>query len=170
MPPVLTQNLLDFVSLIILESAVADCQINMIIRAKIFKVAGGTAGDIKKQKPLLIPYVPEIATMHDRTINLSLEHPLLVGDYDVETKSIEWEINRWEKFRFIRARIQFCPCEPSYDKAIPCLLFFAEASPYHYNPYIIEVITPKCDLKGVTEFLIHLAKPCTIVVGDKRVV
>jgi hypothetical protein len=140
----------------------------MIIRGKIFKAAGEAAGNIKKQKPLLIPYVPEIARMEDRTINLSLEIPLLVADYDVETKSIEWEVNRWEKFQFVRARIQSCPCEPSFDKAIPCLLIFAETSPYHYNPYMIEVVIPKFNLKGVTDFIIHLAKPCSIVVGNKR--
>ena len=141
----------------------------MILRGKIVPGFSGAAGSIKKQKPFLQSYIPDISSVHDGTINVQLESPLFVREYDIETPPIEWVTGFWEIFRIIRARIQLCPCEPSFGNAIPCLLYFAEASPHHFNPYLVEVVTKELVLTDVKECFIFLTKPCCILVGDKRV-
>ena len=44
--------------------------------------------------------------MHSGTINVRLKSPLSISKHDVETPAIEWEPNRRESFKIVRALIQ----------------------------------------------------------------
>ena len=134
----------------------------MKIRGKIFSGLKGAAPSLKLQEPFLKQYIPEISTLFFGTINVRLEFPISVATYDVETPSIEWQKDRWERFRIIRASIELCAPNA---RAVPCLLYFAEKSPYHFEPYIIEVVTQQLDLSQARECFIILDQPCRIVVG-----
>ncbi len=138
------------------------------LRGKIFEGTKGAAPSIEKQKPFLQPYIPEISLLKSGTINVELESPLLIATYDVETPSIEWEPNRWEKFRIVRAAIQLCV--PTFGDPVPCLLYYAEKSPYYYNPRFVEVVTKKLDQKNeARECFICLTQPHWIVLGERKV-
>jgi hypothetical protein len=135
----------------------------MKIRGKIFVGFKGAGPSIKLQEPFLKQYIPEISSMFFGTINVRLEFPISVATYDVETPSIEWQKDRWERFRIIRAEFQLCAPDA---KPVPCLLYFAEKSPYHFEPCIVEVVTRQIDLSQARECFIILTQPCRIVVGE----
>jgi hypothetical protein len=139
------------------------------LKGKIFEGTKGATGSIEKQKPFLNSFIPEISSMKSGTINVQLEFPLLIATYDVETTSIEWEKNRWEKFKFLRAEFQICT--PSFGNPVSCLLYYAEKSPYYSNPHIVEVVTKDLTEQKILakECFIILTSPCWIVAGERKI-
>lgn len=125
------------------------------IKGTIFSPGMGGAGpSIEKQKRLLRVFVPEISEMRSGTINVRLKSPLSISKFDVETPPIEWEKNRWENFKILRALIQIHT--PEYDKPVPCLLYYPSAGGYCNDPFIVEVVTQSLNFKNGDECSIIL--------------
>lgn len=106
---------------------------------------------IEQQKPLLKNYVPEIASMFG-TINVLLDSPLLITKYDVETPPLQWSQNCTERFRLVNGLFQLIT--PGFGEPVPCLLYFAETSPYRSNPFFVEVVTKQLKKGDAKECLI----------------
>jgi len=127
------------------------------ISGTIQKGHGIASGAIERQVPHLSPYVPEIVSMKYGTINVHLDTPVLIQNYEIITPPIEWAIGFAERFFIIRASFRL---EPEQNQT-PCLVYFASTSPYFQKSPIfsvLEIVTSPLDLDGKLR--------CSIIFGN----
>lgn len=129
------------------------------INGKIISGYGYASQCVPKQKPFLEKYLPEIASMHNGTLNIRLEQPLAIEKYDVETDWIQWDASRKERFYLLRAKIEF----PNTNKGIlPCVIYNATTSAYLNRPFFIEVLMQAIDKTGITDCCVIIEQPTRI--------
>jgi hypothetical protein len=120
-----------------------------MLRGTIRNGYGRASQCLPLQIKLFAKGLPEISSMYPGTINVELENPVHFLKYDYETIEKWHEIFFPEKFSFIKA--SFWPDAERFKNSVPCLLCFPSTSPHRLNPFILEVITEKLDLTGVTK-------------------
>ena len=82
-------------------------------------------------------HFPEIAGSHRGTINVQLDHALLVLNPDGAVPPFEWKPGFWEGFCFLRVSFEF----PLGGERHRAWLFLPHRSPNHFNLHRVEVIT-----------------------------
>jgi len=85
------------------------------IEATIIKGAGVAGKNIKFQMPTLIWHFPPIKCIHTASINVLIDKPLLISDYDCTTLPIPWwdvddtrkEFWHTERFSFLEIAFEY---------------------------------------------------------------
>ena len=122
---------------------------------------------IEKQKPLLAKYFPEILDCYSGTLNFTLEEPLIINHPDVKTPRLFWKDNYpAEDFGFTKVYLHFEKF--SKDHQITGWIYQAMFSPFAPDPFLIEVVAPFSDIKGITRFSIKIPRKfsqlkCTVI-------
>jgi hypothetical protein len=119
------------------------------IEATIFKGYGAASKNIKFQMPHLIWHFPEIENIYTATINVLLDEPLGISEYDFTTLPIPWwDVDHdrpgfWaeEVFSFIRIAFEY-PVGASPKSA---WFYIGHNSAYFDDARRFEVITEKIE-------------------------
>lgn len=139
------------------------------IRGKIQKGLGESKNTVKEQMPFFRQCFPEVKDCFCGTINVLLEKPLVILSPDYETDPLPWHpafkvVKGGEVFRFLRIILTVDGCEP-----VKAWVYKAQFSPYHDNPYYLEIIAPKVDFAGTPCCSIEVCGSYSegIIVGGK---
>jgi hypothetical protein len=132
------------------------------------KGLGDATRNLAKQLPLIVEQFPEVADCHRGSINLRLDTPLRIEKPDFITHKINWGDQR-EVFHLTRIKII-----PSLQSAVanasyPAWIYGPQNSPHRTNPFLVEIISQRLDIDGVTRFALQIERddvrtiPMTIV-------
>lgn len=138
------------------------------IRGKIQKGLGESKNTVREQMPYFRSCFSEVADCREGTINILLEKPLVILSPDFTTEPLPWHpafkiVKGGEVFKFLRIKLTVDGCQP-----VNAWIYKAQFSPYHDNPYYIEVLAPSIGFSGVPECTIEVLSNCSdgfVVVG-----
>lgn len=141
------------------------------IKGKIQKGLGESKNTVREQMPFFKEIFPEVVGCKEGTINILLEKPLVIISPDFTTEPLPWHpafkiVKGGEVFKFLRIRLAVEGCEPTN-----AWVYKAQFSPYHDNPYYIEVIAPPLDFSGTPECEIEVKSKSfegVVVIGDSE--
>ncbi|GAB4278558.1 MAG: hypothetical protein Kow0029_21920 [Candidatus Rifleibacteriota bacterium] len=142
-----------------------------IIRGKIQKGLGESKNTVHEQMPFFKKVFPEVSNCKEGTINILLEKPLVIISPDFTTEPLPWHpafkiVKGGEVFKFLRITLTVNGCEPT-----PAWIYKAQFSPYHDNPYYIEVLAPEINFTGTPECTIEVEANCfegLVVIGESE--
>ncbi len=141
------------------------------IRGKIQKGLGESKNTVREQMPFFKKVFPEVADCKEGTINILLEKPLVIISPDFTTEPLPWHpafkiVKGGEVFKFLRISLKVENCE-----AVNAWVYKAQFSPYHDNPYYIEVLAPTIDFSGTPDCEIKVKANCfegLVVIGESE--
>lgn len=141
------------------------------IRGEIQKGLGESKNTVHEQMPFFKEVFPEVSSCKEGTINIMLEKPLVIISPDFTTEPLPWHpafriVKGGEVFKFLRITLTVDDCEPT-----PAWVYKAQFSPYHDNPYYIEVLAPRIDFSGTPHCEIEVMSNCfegIIVIGESE--
>lgn len=141
------------------------------IKGKVQKGLGESKNTVHEQMPFFKKVFPEVSKCKEGTINILLEKPLVIISPDFTTEPLPWHpafkvIKGGEVFKFLRVSLKVEGCKP-----VDAWVYKAQFSPYHDNPYYIEVIAPPLDFSGTPECQIEVKSNCfegLIVIGESE--
>ncbi len=142
-----------------------------IIKGKIQRGLGESKNTVHEQMPFFRECFPEVADCKEGTINILLEKPLVILTPDFTSKPLPWHpafrvVKGGEVFKFLRISITVEDCRP-----VKAWIYKAQFSPYHDNPFYIEVIAPPIDFDGEPACTIKILNNCSegfVVVDDSE--
>lgn len=139
-----------------------------VIKGKVQKGLGESRNTVKEQMPFFRECFPEVGDCVEATINILLEKPLVILAPDFTTEPLPWHpalkvVKGGEVFKFLRVilTIDGQPPETAW-------VYKAQFSPYHDNPFYIEVLAPKINFTGECGCTIEVLSKYTegyVVVG-----
>lgn len=142
------------------------------IGGKIQKGIGESANTVKEQMPFFEKCFPEVSQCKAATINILLEKPLVVLSPDFTTEPLPWHpafkvIKGGEVFKFLRIKLKIEGCDE-----VDGWIYKAQFSPYHDNPFYIEVLAPHINFKGTPDCKIMVTTgKCSegyVVIGESK--
>ncbi len=141
------------------------------IKGKIQKGIGESSNTVKEQMPFFEKCFPEVTCCKAATINILLEKPLVVLSPDFTTEPLPWHpafkmVKGGEVFKFLRIKLKIDGFEE-----VKAWIYKAQFSPYHDNPYYIEVLAPKIDFVGTPNCTITVLGNCNegyLVIGESK--
>ena len=115
------------------------------LEGKIVRGYGWATKYLKIQIPLIAKEFPEIEVCHRGSINVLLDTPLRIHHPDHITRRINWRVMK-EIFHFTRIEFQLAAAlrRNIWHRA---WIYGPQNSPHRPNPFYIEVILPKIDLR-----------------------
>lgn len=125
------------------------------IRGKRTRGLGIATQTVAAQLPQLIQSFPELKDCFRGTINVELEHPLLVERPDHQTDDFTWFLNGTpctEHFGFLRIEFE----APLGGPRVPAWIYIASGSPHRETPRIHEVLAPRLEIPAHCECAIHI--------------
>ncbi len=141
------------------------------IRGQIKKGLGESRNTVHEQMPFFRECFPEVAVCKEGTINILLEKPLVILSPDFTTDPLPWHpafkiVKGGEVFKFLRILLTV-----DGQKPVNAWIYKAQFSPYHDNPFYIEVIAPAIDFSGECDCSIEVVSKCSegyVVVGESQ--
>jgi hypothetical protein len=140
-----------------------------IIAGTIKKGLGAAHKALAIQMQHFLNVFPELSKFHVGTINVHLDGPMFITQFDVSTPPIKWHPNE-DTDRFSFLRVGFRLAIPEFGPPIAALIYHAAASPHHSaaipnhsNPTFIEIITSKLDFGDNARCSIHVDRHSAIV-------
>lgn len=141
------------------------------IKGKIQKGLGESKNTVREQIPFFKKVFPEVADCKAGTINILLEKPLVIISPDFTTEPLPWHpafkiVKGGEVFKFLRITLKIDGFEP-----VKAWVYQAQFSPYHENPYYIEVIAPEIAFSGTPDCEIEVQANCfegLVVIGESE--
>ncbi len=141
------------------------------IRGQIQKGMGESQNTVHEQMPYFKKCFPEVACCKEGTINILLEKPLVIISPDFTTEPLPWHpafriVKGGEVFKFLRIKLTVDNCEP-----VEAWIYKAQFSPYHDNPFYVEVLAPPIGFKGTPGCNVEVVSECyegLVVVGDSE--
>jgi hypothetical protein len=141
------------------------------IRGKIQKGLGESKNTVHEQMPLFKEVFPEISGCKEGTINILLDKPLVIISPDFTTEPLPWHpafkvVKGGEVFKFLRITLTVDGFEP-----VQAWIYKAQFSPYHDNPYYIEVLAPEINFTGTPGCKIEVRSNCfegLVVIGQSE--
>ena len=141
------------------------------IKGKIQKGIGESSNTVKEQMPFFAKCFPEVTLCKAATINILLEKPLVIISPDFTTEPLPWHpafkvVKGGEVFKFLRIKLQI----DGHDE-VDAWVYKAQFSPYHDNPYYIEVLAPEINFTGTPDCLIKILGNCAqgfVVIGEAK--
>lgn len=129
-------------------------QPSITVVARIVRGLGVASGTLFRQLPLISESFPEVAWCHPGTLNLQLEHTLLVRKPDHRTPSLAWTPSgrTREIFDLVRVELELVIS----GRCFPAWLYVAHESPHRGTPTIHELIASPIDLDGETDCRLHV--------------
>lgn len=142
-----------------------------IIKGKVQKGLGESKNTVREQMPFFRECFPEVANCKAGTINILLEKPLVILTPDFTSKPLPWHpafkvVKGGEVFKFVRISITVEGCSP-----VKAWVYKAQFSPYHDNPFYIEVLAPPINFTGEPACTIEILNNCSegfVVVDDSE--
>lgn len=142
-----------------------------IIKGKIQRGLGESKNTVREQMPFFRECFPEVGVCKEGTINILLEKPLVILTPDFTSEPLPWHpafrvVKGGEVFKFVRIRLGVEGCDP-----VPAWIYKAQFSPYHDNPFYIEVIAPPIGFTGELACTIEILSPCSeglVIVDDSE--
>jgi hypothetical protein len=135
------------------------------LRGKIVRGYGWATGFLKLQIPLICEEFPEIAKCHRGSINVMLDAPLRIKRPDFVTKKIDWGEQK-EVFHFTRIEFQLLPSKRlknAQPRKFKAWIYGPQNSPHRPNPFHVEVIARKIDLKRAKRCCIRIHRNGRVV-------
>lgn len=131
-----------------------------VIRGKIQKGLGESKNTIHEQMPFFRKCFPEVSVCKEGTINILLEKPLIMLTPDFITEPLPWHpalkiVKGGEIFEFLRIKLTIDNFEPT-----EAWIYRAQFSPYHKNPFYIEVLSPQIGFIGNPECSVEILSNC----------
>lgn len=141
------------------------------IRGKIQKGLGESRNTVREQMPFFQECFPEVAGCKEGTINILLEKPLVILSPDFTTEPLPWHpafkiVKGGEVFKFLRIKLTVDGHEP-----VKAWIYKAQFSPYHDNPFYIEVLAPAIPFSGECGCSIEVLSRCSegfVVIGESE--
>lgn len=141
------------------------------IKGKVQKGIGESKNTVKEQMPFFEKCFPEVTNCKPATINVLLEKPLVILSPDFTTDPLPWHpafkvVKGGEVFQFMRIRLKVDGCDE-----VNAWIYIAQFSPYHMNPYYIEILAPELPFKGTPDCEISVLGNCTegfVVIGESK--
>ncbi|EKD81834.1 MAG: Glycosyltransferase family 9 protein [uncultured bacterium] len=142
-----------------------------VIKGKIQRGLGESKNTVHEQIPFFRECFPEVASCQEGTINILLEKPLVILTPDFTSAPLPWHpafkvVKGGEVFKFVRCSITVEGCKP-----VKAWIYKAQFSPYHDNPFYIEVIAPPIGFSGEPNCSIEILSHCSegfVVVDDSE--
>jgi hypothetical protein len=142
-----------------------------VIKGRIQKGLGEAKNTVHEQMPFFRECFPEITGCKEGTINILLEKPLVILTPDFVSKPLPWHpafkiVKGGEVFKFVRIKLSVAGCQTT-----PAWIYKAQFSPYHDNPFYIEVLAPEIGFHGEPECSIEILSRCSegfVVVDDSE--
>ncbi|EKD81389.1 MAG: Glycosyltransferase family 9 protein [uncultured bacterium] len=142
-----------------------------IIKGKIQRGLGESKNTVREQMPFFRECFPEVSKCKEGTINILLEKPLVILTPDFTSQPLPWHpafkvVKGGEVFKFVRINITVEGCKP-----VKAWIYKAQFSPYHDNPFYIEVIAPPIGFSGEPGCSIEILSRCSegfVVVDDSE--
>ncbi len=137
-----------------------------IINGKIVNKLGKANETVPLQMPFFIEYDPFFKECHKATINVMLDAPLKITDWDINTRPIPWVTNRpdiTEKFSFLKISFTY------KNKNYPALIYYPHQSPNRFDPFHVEVLTKELKLTSDKKCSVTIDRECrkvSIIVVD----
>ena len=125
------------------------------IRGKRTRGLGIATQTVAAQMPQLVESFPELKNCFRGTINVELEHPLLVERPDHETGDITWyyqDTPVTEHFGFLRIEFEAPPGGPR----VQAWLYIASNSPHRLTPRIHEVLAPRLEIPPECDCILYV--------------
>lgn len=141
------------------------------IRGKIQKGLGESKNTVREQMPLFRECFPEVGVCKEGTINILLDKPLVILSPDFTTEPLPWHpafkiVKGGEVFKFLRIKLTVDGCEP-----VKAWVYKAQFSPYHDNPFYVEVLAPEIPFHGECGCSIEVMSKCSegyVVIGESE--
>lgn len=138
------------------------------IRGKIQQGLGESKNTVREQIPFFRKCFPEVGECKEGTINILLEKPLVILSPDFTTEPLPWHpafkmVKGGEVFKFLRIELTIDGCQP-----VKAWVYKAQFSPYHDNPYYVEVLAPHIGFSGTPGCTIKVLSNCSegfVVIG-----
>jgi hypothetical protein len=142
-----------------------------IIKGRIQRGLGESKNTVREQMPFFRECFPEVGVCKEGTINILLEKPLVILTPDFTSEPLPWHpafrvVKGGEVFKFVRIRLGVEGRNP-----VPAWIYKAQFSPYHDNPFYIEVIAPPIGFTGEPACTIEILSPCSeglVIVDDSE--
>src|SRR5713101_7548886 len=113
---------------------------------------------ISVQIPHLSPFI-DLSKFHVGTINVILDDPLFITQFDMSTPPIKWHpMEDSDRFSFLKVGFQLET--PAFGIPVDAVVYHAAASPHRSDPRFIEIMTCKLDIGGASRCLIHVDRAC----------
>jgi len=142
-----------------------------IIKGRIQRGLGESKNTVREQMPFFKECFPEVTVCKEGTINILLDKPLVILTPDFTSKPLPWHpafrvVKGGEVFKFVRIKLTVEGCQP-----VKAWIYKAQFSPYHDNPFYIEVLAPPIDFSGEPSCSIEILSRCSegfVVVDDSE--
>ena len=119
---------------------------------------------VKAQLPGLKEYEPRLEGCYAGTINVRLDEPLFVRQWDIVTGDIHWQGKDKQGEKFGLLSVTFI--HPSVSTA--AWIYDPHGSPHRADPFLVEVLAPKLDVQHGDRCVLEFLQParrasCTMV-------
>jgi hypothetical protein len=136
-----------------------------ILRGTILKGWGTAHKAIALQKKYLSEFYQDLFKFHLGTINVQLDDPLIITQFDMSTPPIKWHPNvDTDRFSFLRVGLQLDL--PGFGAPVDAVIYHAAASPHpaaaspdQRDPRFIEIMTHKLHIVHDSRCSIHVNRP-----------
>jgi hypothetical protein len=109
---------------------------------------------IEVQMEHLLPHF-DLSGFYIGTINVRLDDPLFITQFDVSTPPIKWHpYEDTDRFSFLRVGFQLDT--PNFGNPVDAVIYHAAASPQRSDPRFIEIMTRKLDIGNNLRCFIHV--------------
>lgn len=141
------------------------------VKGRVQKGLGESKNTVREQMPFFRQVFPEVEVCQEGTINILLDKPLVIISPDFTTEPLPWHpafkiVKGGEVFKFLRINLAIEGC-----KKTNAWIYKAQFSPYHDNPYYIEVLAPPLEFSGTPECEIEVKANCfegLVVIGESE--
>ena len=132
-----------------------------ILKGTIFKGMDAAHRSIEVQMEHLLPHF-DLSGFYIGTINVHLDDPLFITQFDVSTPPIKWHpYEDTDRFSFLRVGFQLDT--PNFGNPVDAVIYHAAASPHHAaaspqrsDPRFIEIMTRKLNIGDNLRCFIHV--------------
>lgn len=111
---------------------------------------GAATQTLKAQLPLIVSTYPDVKDCFEGTINVQLDTDLLIRNADYCTAPLQWTKNFWERFSFLKIRLEIPRLGKSYDAWI----YVAHNSPHRAKLNFHEIICERIEGINTNEFIV----------------
>jgi hypothetical protein len=136
-----------------------------ILKGTVMQGWGAAHRAIAIQREHLLPFFPDLTQFHIGTINVRVDEPLFISQFDVSTPPIKWHPTQ-DTDRFSFLRIGFQLDTPNFGPPVDAVIYHAAASPHHQaaspdhsDPRFVEVVTRRLNIAYGIRCLIHVNRP-----------
>ena len=125
-----------------------------ILKGTILRGMDAAHRAIAVQMQHLLPHI-DLSGFYMGTINVHLDDPLIITQFDVSTPPIKWHPNEdTDRFSFLRVGFQLDTSK--FGDPVDAVIYHAAASPHRSDARFIEIMTRKLDIGHNLRCFIHV--------------